>query len=151
MSLRVLTLAAVAGLGAAGGALHDSAAAPAIDSPQTLEFAVGRSKDTFVDVGKKGESVGDFFITRGARLRDPATHERVGRIDLLGTIASERAEFVTLTTRLRDGTIQVSGVMRHDESPMLLAVTGGTGSYANARGTLALNASTKRVTFSLLP
>jgi len=152
LDLLVLTVVAVGGLAAAGAALDDSAAAPAVDSPRTIELAVGRSaKDTFVDTGRKGESVGDDFISTGVRLRDPATHDRVGRIDLLGTIASERAEFITITTRLNDGTIQVSGVMRHHESPVLLAVTGGTGSYANARGTLALNEGTKRATFSLLP
>jgi hypothetical protein len=60
-------------------------------------------------------------------------------------------DFVAITARLGGGTIQVNGVMRHTSSPELLAVTGGTGSYANARGTLQLDESTARATFSLLP
>jgi hypothetical protein len=85
------------------------------------------------------------------KLRDAATRGPAGRLDILGTIASRRADFVAITAHLHDGTIQVNGVMRHGKSPVLLAVTGGTGNYANARGTLALNERTGRATFSLLP
>jgi hypothetical protein len=37
------------------------------------------------------------------------------------------------TIRLHDGTIQLAGVVRHDR-PGRLAVIGGTGAYAGARG-----------------
>jgi hypothetical protein len=152
LNSQLLAVAALAGLAVAGVALQDSPAASAVDSPRTIELAVGRpAKNTFVDTAKKGESVGDSFITTGVKLRDAATRERVGRLEVLGTIASRRAEFIAITTRLHDGTIQVNGVMRHGKSPVLLAVTGGTGNYANARGTLALNERTGRATFSLLP
>ena len=143
---------AVAGMAGAGLALLDAPVASAVESPQTIELVVGRpAGGAFVDTGKKGEGIGDSFITTGVRLRDAATRERVGRLDVLATIASRQAELVAMTTRLHDGTIQVNGVMRHDESPVVLAVTGGTGNYANADGTLALDERTARATFTLLP
>ncbi len=154
MSLRsnLLTIFAFAVLAAGSVALQDSAAAPPAASPQTIELAVGRSaKDTFVDNGKKGESVGDSFISAAVKLRDTATRAPAGRLDILGTIASRRADFVAITAHLHHGTIQVNGVMRHTTTPHVLPVTGGTGNYANARGTLELNERTGRATFSLLP
>jgi hypothetical protein len=154
MSLRstLLTVSAFAALAVGSVALQDSAAAPAAAPPQTIELAVGRSaKDTFVDNGKKGESVGDSFISTAVKLRDPATRAPAGRLDILGTLASRRADFVAITAHLNDGTIQVHGVMRHTTSPHVLPVTGGTGNYASAHGTLTLDESTGRATFSLLP
>jgi hypothetical protein len=153
MSLRsnLLTVAAFAALAVGSVAQQDSAAAPAAASTQTIELAVGRSaKDTFVDNGKKGESVGDSFISTAVKLRDPATRAPAGRLDILGTIASRRADFVAITAHVHGGTIQVNGVMRHTTTPHLLPVTGGTGNYANARGTLELDDSTGRATFTLL-
>src|SRR3954471_7156234 len=153
MSLRstLLAVLAFALLAVGSVALQDSAAAPPA-SRQTIELTVGRSaKDTFVDNGKHGESIGDVFISTGVKLRDPATKTPAGRLDILGTIASRRADFVAVTAHLHDGTIQVNGLMRHTALPHVLPVTGGTGSYANARGTLELNESTGRATFSLLP
>jgi hypothetical protein len=41
--------------------------------------------------------------------------------------------------------------MRHDRTPTVLAVTGGTGDFENARGTFTLNERTQRATFKLLP
>src|SRR4051812_8364940 len=153
MSLRstLLTALAFALLAVGIVALNDSAAAPSA-SPQTIELTVGRSaKDTFVDNGKHGESIGDVFISTGVKLRDAATRTPAGRLDILGTIASRRADFVAVTAHLHGGTIQENGVMRHPAPAHVLPVTGGTGNYANARGTLVLNESTGRATFSLLP
>ena len=154
MSVRshLLSVAVLAVLAVGGVALQDSAAAPGAASPETIELAVGRSaKDTIVDNGKKGESIGDSFISTAVKLRDADTRAPAGRLDILGTIASRRADFVAITAHLHGSTIQVNGLMRHSTAPHLLAITGGTGSYANARGTLELDESTGRATFSLLP
>jgi hypothetical protein len=154
MSLRsnLLTVSAFAVLAVGSVALQDSAATPAAASPQTIELAVGRSaKDTFIDNGRKGESAGDSFVSTAVKLRDAATRAPAGTLDVLGTIASRRADFVATTAHLDGGTIQVNGVMRHTTTRHVLPVTGGTGSYANARGTLVLDESTGRATFSLLP
>ena len=95
--------------------------------------------------------IGDSFITARAKLSDPSTRTKVGSVDILGTIASRSSNFVAITARLRGGTVQVNGVMRHDRRPTVLAVTGGTGDFENIRGTLTLNERTQRATFKLLP
>jgi hypothetical protein len=75
----------------------------------------------------------------------------VGSIHILGTIASRRSNFASITARLRGGTVQVNGLMRHSRTPTVLAVTGGTGEFENVRGTFTLNERTRRATFKLLP
>jgi hypothetical protein len=136
---------------AAGIAIAEPDTRAAIAAPITIEAVVGRGTDTFVDNRPKGEGVGDSFVTTRAKLSDPSTRATVGSMDILGTIASRRSNFASITARLRRGTVQVNGVMRHDRTPTVLAVTGGTGDFANARGTLALNERTQRATFRLLP
>ena len=147
-----LTVAAVAsGTTAAGIAIAEPDPRVAIAAPITIETVVGRGTDTSVDNGRKGEGVGDSFITTRAKISDPSTRSKVGSVDILGTIASRSSNFVAITARLRGGTVQVNGVMRHDRAPTVLAVTGGTGDFENARGTLTLNERTQRATFKLLP
>jgi hypothetical protein len=147
-----LTVAAVSSVTTAAGiAIADPDPRAAIPAPITIETVVGRGTDTFVDNRRKGEGVGDSFITTGAKLSDPSTRSTVGSMDILGTIASRRSDFASITARLRGGTVQVNGVMRHGRTPTVLAVTGGTGDFENARGTFTLNERTQRATFSLLP
>lgn len=147
-----LTVAAVASVTTAAGiAIAEPDPRVAIAAPITIETVVGRGTDTSVDNGRKGEGVGDSFITTRAKLSDPSTRSKVGSVDILGTIASRSSNFVAITARLRGGTVQVNGVMRHDRTPTVLAVTGGTGDFENARGTLTLNERTQRATFKLLP
>jgi hypothetical protein len=148
----VLTVAAVSSVTTAAGiAVADTEPRAAIAAPITIETVVGGGTDTSVDVRPKGESVGDSFITTGAKLSDPSSRSAVGSIHILGTIASRRSNFVSITARLHGGTVQVNGLMRETRTPTVLPVTGGTGEFDNVRGTLTLNGRTRRATFKLLP
>ena len=62
------------------------------------------------------------------------------------------ADRVFLTARLGSGTLEATGERRHPGAVSTLAVTGGTGVYAGARGTVALveigEAGGARLTFT---
>jgi hypothetical protein len=103
---------------------------------------------------KNSAGVGDYFITTGAPLLDPDTKRRVGRFDGVELVVGRSGEFWTLTARLADGTLQVNGQRRHPQRVNVLPVVGGTGAYANVRGTMTLTEIGERgarLTFNLAP
>ncbi|MFL5839634.1 MAG: hypothetical protein ACJ77Z_04185 [Thermoleophilaceae bacterium] len=135
---RPLVVGAIAASATAAAAFAIAAgSASGIDTPQTMDLKVGRGHDTAVDVGKHGDSIGDGFITTGARLTD--TSGRVaGSADVLGTILSRGEDAVQISLRLPAGRVEVRGIQPTSGSPTDLAVVGGTGAYSNVRGELRL-------------
>jgi len=121
-------------------ALLALAAAAAVASPsapgkQTLTYiTVDLPKSrTYVDAGKKGDSIGDsdFFsesVLQGGK--------RVGRTDVMcvvGLVVDRCAGTITLL----DGTLEASGAVRF-ASTFALPVIGGTRAYTGARGELRI-------------
>jgi hypothetical protein len=111
-----------------------------------------------IDVGKRNRDsagVGDYFIATSTPLLDAHTKRRVGRADAVELVLSRSADFVTMTARLADGTLQVNGQRRHPGRVSVLPVIGGTGACANARGTMTLaeigETGRARITFGLVP
>jgi hypothetical protein len=111
----------------------------AVESPSTLmlstPFEGGKTRT--VDLGKKGLGAGDMFLSTGAPVRDEATGRRIGALDGIETILSPAHDGTVselITMRLEDGTLVLQNVIRHTDRPAALAVTGGTGAYADARG-----------------
>ena len=141
----VVAVAAVSVGLAIGGASDGSA----IDAPRSLTLSTpfdgGQTRQ--VDVGKKGFSPGDMFLTTGAPLRDDQTGRRAGEFDGMETVLS-RAHNGTVTQvgaiRLRDGRIEVTATLRHTDVEQSLAITGGTGAYANARGEVTAREDERR-------
>jgi len=133
-----LALAAAALVVAAGPA----AAWPAsgqIDSRSIALLAPPGGKTTEIAPPKGGpRASGAEFISTNAPLVDPKTKKRAGTMDATETILSVTADRVFLTARLARGTLEATGERRHPGAVSTLAVTGGTGVYAGARGTVAL-------------
>jgi hypothetical protein len=152
---------------AATGALALNAAqgvpsASAIDAPRTMTFAEpfvgGGGNSEHIDLGKKGMGPGDMLLNTDQPAVDAHTGRRVGTSDGVVTILSNRHQgtlAVSDTLRLPDGRIQFAGTVRHTDRTVALAVTGGTGAYANARGQVRITEDTKRrrnlYTLTLLP
>jgi hypothetical protein len=91
----------------------------------------------YVDLAKKGLGPGDLFLGVGIPMLDHGTGDRIGRTDATETIVSGRHDGtveMNETLRLPGGLIMLSGVVRHTDRPFRLAVVGGTGAYADARG-----------------
>ena len=94
----------------------------------------------YVDLGKKGLGAGDLFLGVGSPMLDHDTGLKIGSADGTETIVSARHDGTVEmdeTLRLADGLVMLSGVVRHTDTPFRLAVVGGTGAYAGARGQIS--------------
>ena len=152
-----LTIAVLLALCLAAGILRNAGAASAVDTPTTIALKAPRGgTTTSVDVGRRGDrGPGDFSVTTGAPLRDAATNGPAGRLDVIETILSRNASALRATVLLEAGTIEIDGLFNPRTGSAELAVTGGTGDYATARGvaTLKINERTgaAALTLSVLP
>lgn len=101
-------------------------------STSKLSFVTKQQTFTQVDVGKKGFSIGDSFIFVEQLLANgkQAGHDRIICTHVAN--AKTGAESCTGTVLLAGGTIQLAGLA--SQGPFTVAVVGGTGSYAGARG-----------------
>jgi hypothetical protein len=161
MNRRLKGLAIVALLAlcfAAALVLRSAGVASAIDTPTTISLsATPGGRTTTVDVGRRdgGHGVGDYSVTTGAPLRTATGHTLAGHLDVVETILSAGASEFRATVRLRAGTIQLDGLMNPRVAIGVLSVTGGTGTYSNARGTAVFNinehSGAATVTLTLLP
>jgi allene oxide cyclase len=107
----------------------------AAEQIKVVERPVG---ETTVDLGAKGDSVGDLLVFANG-VFDSANKTQVGTDQgyCVRTIVGKSWEcFWTLT--LKAGQITVEGPFM-DEGDSLFAVTGGTGKYAGAKGSMKLH------------
>jgi len=113
------------------------ASLPALGAEQivVVERPVG---ETTVDLGPKGDSVGDLLVFAN-KVYDAGNKTPVGSDNgyCVRTVVGKSWEcFWTLT--LKAGQITVEGPFM-DTGDSLFAVTGGTGNYAGARGSMKLH------------
>jgi allene oxide cyclase len=126
-----ITMARLAALATALIALPSFAA----EQIKVVERPVG---ETTVDLGAKGDSIGDMLVFANG-VFDAANKTQVGSDQgyCVRTIVGKSWEcFWTLT--LKGGQITVEGPFM-DEGDSLLTVTGGTGKYAGAKGSMKLH------------
>jgi hypothetical protein len=95
--------------------------------------------DTVTDTGDKDDSVGD-ILTFANKVYDEKNEKQVGTDNgyCFRTVVGEAWE-CTWTLRLDGGQITVQGPFL-DKGDSMLAITGGTGDYLNARGQMKLHA-----------
>ena len=138
MFKRVLIFGLACVLVIVGGGLTMALAGNNITSPETLVLTETNLKGKFVDVGKPGFGPGDSFIFVDS-LTDPADGSRVGTVRGQCTIQIGHWQTCQVGGFLNDrGQIFVSGVTQNTDQPMAadLAITGGTGEFENARGSV---------------
>ena len=117
-------------------AMAASTAALAGTSITVVERA---TTDAVTDTGVKGDSAGD-LLTFANAVYDAGNKQQVGTDQgfCLRTEVGTAWECLWTTT-LADGQITVEGPFL-DKGDSVLAITGGTGKYANARGQMKLHA-----------
>ncbi len=126
-----ITLSGIAALAAAFIALPAGAA----EQITVVERAAG---ETTVDLGPKGDSVGDMLVFANG-VFDAANKTQLGTDQgyCVRTVVGRSWEcFWTLT--LKAGQITIEGPFM-DEGDSLFTVTGGTGRYAGAKGSMKLH------------
>ncbi len=124
-ALVVIAIAAIATTGRAATASKASG---------TLKLVVefDRNAGARDDVAPAGDSSGD-QVSSSQPLFAADNHTRLGRAMFLNTFQDDQGVLVAGALRLRDGTITLAGARVNGAGS--LAVTGGTGAYAGARGT----------------
>ena len=97
------------------------------------------ASDAVLDLGGMGDTVGD-ILTFANEIFDEANKTKIGDDNgwCIRTVAGKAWECFW-TTSLKDGQITVEGPFL-DAGDSALAVTGGTGQYAGARGEMLLHA-----------
>jgi hypothetical protein len=118
--------------------LGSAAAVGYAAADETLTLVERASSDTVTDLGAKGDSAGD-ILTFANEVFDKDNANKVGSDNgwCARTVAGKAWECIWTTT-LAAGQITVEGPF-YDTADSLLAVTGGTGEYAEASGSLALH------------
>jgi allene oxide cyclase len=130
-----LAVGMVAGVVIQGAAFGGTAGK--LRHPQTVHVIEHALTDTVVDTGKKGDSTGD-LLTFHNPVFNAADTSQVGRDQgqCIRIVAGASWE-CTWTTFLPGGHITVEGPF-FDTRNSVIAVTGGTGVYRNARGAMVL-------------
>jgi hypothetical protein len=154
MRNRIVSVVAAAGLlGLIGGTVA-AAAGTGIPSPETITTVGTTVKEKFADVGKRGPSVGDTFVTT-LDIKSQAGVD-LGTERTQCTIGTGQWGFCTgafdITGR---GEIVGTGMVNFgSESPDFdVPITGGTGEFANVRGVahVHLTQNGETDTLELLP
>lgn len=106
----------------------------------------------FVDVGKRGESLGDSFVFNAKLNRHG---KKIGHVGVACTITSVRREEAQClgTARLPRGQISVQGLVRGEPDVFSFPITGGTGAFDAAGGTLevrTLSQTRERLIFHIV-
>jgi hypothetical protein len=128
---------AIGGTGVAVATTQTSAApARHADNFTVVEHAI---TDTTVDIGAHGDSLGD-ILAFGNPVYDVSNHVQVGSDQ--GSCVRTKVGVAwecSWTTLLPGGSLTVEGPF-YDSADSVLAITGGTGNWASARGQLILHA-----------
>jgi hypothetical protein len=107
-------------------------------SAETIKLVERPVNETTVDIGAKGDSVGD-LLTFANPVFDAANKAQIGTDQgYCVRVAVGKSWECIWTLILKGGQITVEGPFM-DEGDSTFAVTGGTGKYAGARGSLKLH------------
>jgi hypothetical protein len=105
------------------------------DEGRTIRVASVTAQERFLDLGPEGFTLGDELVFSANLWRQG---ERVGRLGVECTVTSTRTEDLQClaTARFGNGQITVQGLLRGAPESFVLAVTGGTGAYFGAAGSV---------------
>jgi hypothetical protein len=140
-------------LALAGGAVAYAAGTGARTTrATTLHFHEQAANDSFVDVGAKGTTQGD-FLAWDDQLRDVATGKFVGHVAGVCTLVDLRSQLFDcspVTYVLPGGTIYVVGLFSGKGAPETDPIVGGTGRYEGVHGTATVKALSATLTDHVL-
>jgi len=114
-------------------------AAARASAGETISVVEHADTDAVTDTGAKGDSVGD-LLTFANPVFDKSNKSKLGTDQgFCARTAVGKAWECLWTLTLKDGQIMVEGPF-YDQGDSVLAITGGTGKYAEARGQMKLHA-----------
>lgn len=111
--------------------------AGATDGVQFINLKVQNDQYAAIDVGAAGVSVGDTYAFSDTLTGD-ATGEDGGTCEVVRVEGEKITTNCVISLLLPKGTITVQSLWVRGASPLIMAVTGGTGAYRNARGDMVV-------------
>ncbi|MFI6868570.1 hypothetical protein [Nocardia sp. NPDC050406] len=107
------------------------------DEVDILELAVENTQYQALDLGQPGPSLGDMDVYSGNAIQDG---RRVGQgggsCQVLYVEGDKVTMQCTITMELENGSVTMQSLWARGASPLDMAITGGTGDYRAARGTV---------------
>ena len=152
---KMLVLLAVAAVAVVAATAAFAGGAPGLTAPRVIHVVERPVTDKVIDIGAKGDSPGDQLPFTNP-MYDGSNSHRVGsdQGNCVRTSASQGRWECMWTTFLSGGQITVEGPFIDSKMNNVLAVTGGTGTFRNARGQMLLHVRADGnfdFVFSLLP
>ena len=139
--LAILVLAIVSLPAASASSSQASSSAGGEKKVEVIRVNEVTVQEDFVDVGEEGPSLGDYFVFSADLFRHG---KKVGTDGGVGTFVRVESDAFTVqfvaTAALPKGqiTIQGHGILTDAPLKFELAITGGTGKYRTAHGTLTV-------------
>jgi hypothetical protein len=122
-------------VGSVGPATGQTSATDNDDDHQVVTVVSTNTEEDFIDVGKTDISLGDSFVFTSTLTKQGKTAGHTGVVCTLTSVKMSESQCVG-TAWLRDGQITVQGLVADESEGVELAITGGTGAYEGAGGTL---------------
>jgi allene oxide cyclase len=146
--------AGVVGVFLAGAVVAALASGPKVTGPMTFRVVERPTTDKVIDTGKSGDTSGD-LLTFHNRLFTAKNTKRVGRDqgDCIRISPKHGTWECRLVSWVEGGSIAVEGPF-YDAKDSTFAITGGTGMFRNARGSMKLHARADGAflfTFEVIP
>ena len=154
MRKAIFVVSAICVVALLGGLVVAATASTDLSSPRTITVIEKQTQSHFVDLGRRGPSLGDYFVFSGV-LRHAGN--RVGYDGYHCTFVHTRpfrAECEATFKLGGRGKITAEGLLRLANRTFIVAVNGGTGGFRNARGQVTiqeLSQTTSKITFHLIP
>ncbi len=123
-----------------------------ITTAKTIRLVAHEEAFKLIDVGRRGFSPGDYFVFEET-LRDRDSGQVVGHDSVQCTVNFTTFMCAGTLSLNGKGNVEISGAIS-EHGKQLLAVTGGTERYQNARGQLRVgggSGNTTNLTLQLLP
>jgi hypothetical protein len=123
----------------------------------TLNVRPAAGDERFVGVDANNPLPGEQLLWVDVPLIDPTTNQPVGSLSACVTFMRTSGDALLLGIaehRLQDGTVSLQGTLRQNEVNRVSAITGGTGKYERARGTVSFEdpgLPTERITYDIGP
>ncbi|MEU7530579.1 hypothetical protein AB0A74_32960 [Saccharothrix sp. NPDC042600] len=128
-----LVVLTAAGCGVAQGVPE----APARERVEVLELGVRNDQYQALDFGAPGVSLGDMDVYSGQAVKDGREVGYGGGSCQVISVAGEEVTMqCVITMDLENGSVTMRSQWTRGASPLDMAITGGTGTYRKARGTV---------------
>lgn len=129
IAVAVLAASSVAPATGHGGGGHHG------DDRHTIKVLSVNTEESFVDVGEPDLSQGDAFIFTSDLTKHGRAAGHTGVVCTITSTATEESQCVG-TAALRGGQIAIQGLLAGEPEVFEFPITGGTGAYEGAGGTL---------------